>query len=287
MGAETLSRTVELIRSGQIRRLSRGAWDQTRNLFSTKYQLLEADLRYLGYKLKYQQAAPDPYKIVEIDPSQVDYLLTPGFQSDLVKTSSYVRGGNWDQNISDKDLFYDNSYEDTFDRRQPVPFDNYVFYQSFVQHFKHGVPWEETEWYAWIMDNLHKNIDNYETREAVHERLSFLDDLYADIRQNGYKTSRELGNIPKHCGKHPGLCEVLINIGRDGAYILEDGKHRFMIAKILGIDHIPARIFVRHTEWQRLRHRVAKAGSEYAIDQQNEIIAHPDIKTLDRNKHPA
>jgi len=281
MGAGVLSRAVELLRSGQIRRLSRGAWDELENLCRTKYELLEADLRHLKYKLKYQQAAPDPYNVIEIDPARVNHILAPSFQVDRSKAGSYVRGGNWDQSISDKRLFYAGSYEDAFDQRQTIPFENYLLYQSCLQHFQHGVPWEETEWYAWILDNLQKDIGGYGTREAVHERLAYLDDLYTDIEENGYKSSAELGNIPKHCGKHPGLCDVLINIGRDGTYILDDGKHRFILAKILGVDRIPARIFVRHAEWQRLRHQVTTTGSKEAIDWDKRRITHPDVEIQD------
>ena len=286
MGAETLSRAVELIRSGQVRRLSSGVWDEIENLCRTKYELLDADLRYLKHRLKYREAAPDPYNIIEIDPARVNHILAPSFQADLNKASSYVRGGGWDQSRAEKRLWYAGSYEDPFDRRQSIPFDNYMLYQSCLQHFERGVPWEETEWYAWILDNFHKNISNYGTREAVRERLGYLDDLYADIQQNGYKSSVELGDIPKFAGNHPGVCEVLINIGRDGTCILDDGKHRLVLAKILGVDSITARVFVRHTEWQRLRQEVARTESTEASHRHKGQSTHPDIEIQDGRDEP-
>jgi hypothetical protein len=287
MGTGALSRAVELIRSGQIRRLGRGACNEIKRLCQTKYELLEADLRYLGYKLKYQEAAPDPYNVVEIDPARVNHILAPNFQVDRSKASSYVRGGDWDQRTADEILFHGGKYEDSFDRRQIVPFENYALYQAFVEHFEHGAPWEETEWYEWLIANSGEDTGPYGDREAIEERLSYLDDLYTSIKQDGYKSSAELGDIPTYAEKHPGLCEVLINIGRDGKHLLDDGRPRFILAKILGVDRITARVFVRHTEWQRLRYEVATTGATEASDRQKEQITHPDVEIQDGRNDPA
>ena len=69
--------------------------------------------------------------------------------------------------------------------------------------------------------------------------------------------------------KHPSSHEILVNIGRDGDIFFEDGRHRFVIAKILRLDKIPVRVFVRHKQWQQKREKNIKED----ID-----IIHPDLR---------
>ncbi len=43
------------------------------------------------------------------------------------------------------------------------------------------------------------------------------------------------------------LDEVTVNTSRDGTIILNDGWHRFIIARLLDLPKIPVRILVRHS----------------------------------------
>jgi hypothetical protein len=54
----------------------------------------------------------------------------------------------------------------------------------------------------------------------------------------------------------PEYHEVMINIGRNREMLLEDGRHRFAIARALNIESIPVRVFVRHTSWQKNAQRL-------------------------------
>ncbi len=64
------------------------------------------------------------------------------------------------------------------------------------------------------------------------------DALYQDIKNNGYKSQKELGK--------KGTKEVEVLIGRNGDIIFRDGNHRLSIAKILGIQKIPVIVNVWH-----------------------------------------
>ena len=78
--------------------------------------------------------------------------------------------------------------------------------------------------------------------EEIYSRFGYLDYLYDKIKTEGYCT-KNIFNIDnnkirtyfKNLIRHKTYNDdsVLVNIGRDGRILLDDGRHRFMIAKIL------------------------------------------------------
>lgn len=268
-----LQEALKLLRQGDISKLTRGAWHLSTNRF------VKTPVRQFNYRISYRQAAPDPFRVIHIDPSLVECVLAPRFHGTLHRWGTYIRDGNWDQRLADEELVFAGRYEDGFhpNNRMLVPFEKYVFYQSCVQHFEQDMPWEDTEFYQWILDNLDKDILRYETREAVVEQLAYVDELYADMKENGYKSQAEL----EHESSRPtGYDEVLVNIGRDGRFILDDGRHRLTIAKLLDIDRIPVRVFVRHTKWQQRRYAVATGNSADSSALREDLLDHPDLQDL-------
>jgi 2-polyprenyl-3-methyl-5-hydroxy-6-metoxy-1,4-benzoquinol methylase len=49
---------------------------------------------------------------------------------------------------------------------------------------------------------------------------------------------------------------VVISIGRQGDLLFTDCKHRFAIARILGLEKIPVKICKRHREWVKFREEI-------------------------------
>jgi len=68
--------------------------------------------------------------------------------------------------------------------------------------------------------------------------------------------------------------ESMVNIGRNGRFIFDDGRHRLMLAKIMDIDEIPVRVLVRHKDWQNIRMMAYKSSVDRYSD-------HPDLTITD------
>lgn len=196
-------------------------------------------------------APVDPYLVIRLDPNWIDYHSPGGF--DFLSDSGVVKGGDWDQR--DK-----KAIEDRFR------------YQSFHERFVEGRSWEETEFYRRKVEKIRSDRSaKYESVEALDRKCAELDDLYHDLKTNGYQTQEELAderNSMRYVGDGgPGLVpwttdsivrhEISIDVARDGEPLLNEGRHRLCIAKILDLESIPVRVVARHEKWQDLRNEIA------------------------------
>lgn len=104
----------------------------------------------------------------------------------------------------------------------------------------------------------------------VHARCRYLDRLAAELSATGYAPhhSRRTGTVS--------FTHFLINVGRDGTIIRNnDGKHRIIVAQLLGIPLLQARVLVRHRRWQKLRTDI-RAGAQPPAGLED----HPDLSDL-------
>jgi hypothetical protein len=240
----------------------------------------------------------DPYALIEISPTAVNYLVSPHLQKDLPGHKTYVLGGDWDTREIGSRLYFLGGVENRFDERGVVSLENYVFYQSVESHIREGVPWPETEFYQWTLeyDDFPSHI-LYGDEERRKWRFQQLDRLADSMRENGYITQRKQDGGPvvsaeEHVGDTvssfvpidnvpPEFHEVTVNIGRDGEILFEEGRHRFAVARALGIDSIPVRVFVRHVEWQKRREEVANASGLSELSAEiRQHLPHPDLSGL-------
>ncbi|WP_141464487.1 hypothetical protein [Salinadaptatus halalkaliphilus] len=213
---------------------------------------------------RHYEAPIDPLEVLNIDPSSVNKVSLPSSKDCFNHPNSVceVIGGEWDV--------------------ESTPIEEYVFYSSFQDHFKHNIPWEETRFYnKWgERFNAGESAWGCETLTDFNKRLKHIDDLYQTIDHGGYQSQKRLqtqSNITAHRKIHqycpPEFNEVVVNVGRDGDFILNDGRHRLTIARILNLDKIPVRIKVRHKKWQRKRDKMV---SNY-VDSSNTQMNHPDM----------
>ena len=108
-------------------------------------------------------------------------------------------------------------------------------------------------------------------------RMERYNDLYEEIRDNGYKTQSQLPN--RKNTKCRFYDEVSMCVGRDGELLFYNGRHRFSIAMLLAMDSIPCQITVRHKKWQYFRDRIISfayrnGGKVYAP------LLHPDLEHI-------
>ncbi|OQY70334.1 MAG: hypothetical protein B6D47_07710 [Rhodocyclaceae bacterium UTPRO2] len=90
-------------------------------------------------------------------------------------------------------------------------------------------------------------------------RMEKLDGLIESVGKKGYLQHDSLPELTGH-DSPLGHAEVIVNIGRNGEPLFQDGRHRLAIARTLGIREIPVQIYIRHAEWQEFRdflHRMA------------------------------
>ncbi len=81
--------------------------------------------------------------------------------------------------------------------------------------------------------------------------------LINSIKENGYRLNSDVSiesDDTESLSKHKIMSsEITVNIGRNGEYLFQDGRHRLAIAQILGLNLVPVKVLVRHEKWQELR----------------------------------
>ncbi len=223
-------------------------------------------------------AAPRPYELLWVDPDAIEYCTLPSLmaQCDLSRHGSHVVAGDWDRRPIHDGVWYTRA----FDPPVRALFEDHALYRSMVAHFEADVPWSETDWYRWVREHPDR-LGQYPDVETMERRLAGVEALYESVARHGYRTQRQLaahGGAPLGrksfpCPQHH---EVDVNISRDGTLLFNyNGRHRLAVAKLLGIDQIPVRVFARHERWQRYRTHVVDTGvGEHAT------VAHPDVQQL-------
>lgn len=237
-------------------------------------------------RVKYGDSKPNPLKLIYVDPGDVSHMLIPHFWRHVCKYTTHVIGGEWDRNYRDPDIMYDEQVTTTeledVDSPFLTPIEEYGLYRSMKKHFLENVPWRNTEIYAWLVQKCDERWGRYGSKRDIVSELEEIDDLYFNMKDNGYLSQKELArdddsrfDAPL---RPPEVHEVAVDVGRDGEIILDDGRHRFMVARILGIDEIPVRVLVRHPDWQELRRNVENASSSSELSPSAESnLGHPDI----------
>ena len=232
----------------RFHRLVRSLPEPTRTaVFKVIRYLLRKAVWILNKRYPDRYTDADPYKYIYVDPSEIQYTTGEIFS----KRRGWAVDGDWDLN---GDRYMDRTFASAIEQR-----------------FVDGLDWEET-----ILT------DKYEGR-IFEERTEAIDRLYRNIREDGYKSQRQLLKEDPETAwsdlndaMHPLLNEVAVDIGRDGELLWNIcGQHRLAIARILDVDRIPVQVFRRHAKWQKLRNATkdGKQPSESVRD-------HPDLQDV-------
>ena len=181
--------------------------------------------------------------------------------------------------IYEKSFFKENKFQPRLDNsnwsERTEKIEDYYFYKSFREHFKKGKNWEETEWFNEARGTYGASSDK-EMREIGDK----IDKLYASIQKEGFSKQKQSNSalstknqIDNHLNE---FNEIIVAIDKNGEIILDDGRHRLLIAKLLDIDKISVRILVRHKEWQEVRNQAVNNPEKLTKKQKQ----HPDIRAL-------
>ncbi len=239
--------------------------------------------RWHEYRMKqrYGEAWPDPRQLLYVDPAEFDFKIDPFFFGEVPsRFSTYVRPGDWDRDSVDPTRTFPSDYPRDGTEKRLVPIESMDRYQSFIDHFTNGVPWRDTALY-------HRRIDEgfqtrrYDSEEGMLEHFERLDRLYESLKTDGYLTQEELATSTVDTLRGMGWWhEIIVNIGRDGELVLDDGRNRFLLAKILGLNPIPVRVLVRHETWFTSLLETRQTGIDDRV-----ITTHPDYPTHDETQH--
>lgn len=240
-------------------RLLRGAW---------QFDCLTS-LRYRVQKRKH--AAPaDPYARIRVTPGSTDHYVTErAVPRDL--GLGQIRGGDWD-----------------LEEREPL--ESLSIYVGLKQRFEDGRDWERTAYYESAKRTFERGGSKAgceSLQQWKRVRLAFEEELFMDIKENGYQPNFEAGHdVPEidhrsTDSRYKHRLEPLVAIGRDGAVYVADGYHRWTIAEILDLELIPVNVLARHREWQRIRNEISEAdGTPKSDPDLRKHLGHPDLKDV-------
>jgi len=215
----------------------------------------------------------DPIKIVFVNPEKISrFSGRKDAGQNRWQSIGEIQSGNWDTqlpNLPDVPSYL--QHISVADRVE-----NTILYKSMKNHFVDHVPWLETELVKRAfrgIENGHQVLQSTSKRGAL-ERCKYLDEIYEQITKQGYKTQLELLDNRKNLDRVGYLDlitdEISVDIGRDGELLFVDGRHRLIIAKIIGLNKVPVTILIRHKEW------VKNCGEQEELVQ----IRHPDINRV-------
>lgn len=125
---------------------------------------------------------------------------------------------------------------------QEVPLFGSRQFDSSIEHWCRGVPWEETADYLAVMEGVRRGERRADcnTEKDVLLRYQRLDALIETVREEGRLRTRP--ELEKHAFREYGGVQVCV--GKQGRLLLlqHSGYHRFAIAWILNLPLMPAQI---------------------------------------------
>lgn len=203
-------------------------------------------------------APADPWKLVHVDPADVEYLRVVEIKWGLGR----VHGGEWDRSENLRAI-----------RETPV-------FRGFEQRFEDGADWRETVYF----DHAKARIADQGTfrgcgtiEEFLETECRDMDELYESIRREGYRPNRgTVYDRPERVETVHDL-EPMVLIGRSGELIWTEGFHRFVIAALLDIEAVPVYVVRRHRRWQRVRDQIASTPAAELSPELAPHVDHPDV----------
>jgi hypothetical protein len=154
-------------------------------------------------------------------------------------------------------------------------------YRAFEERIEKGIEWQNTDFYKNILSRIESDKHNtrgvwgLKNRADLNKRCEYFDWLYQKIKNEGYKINRS------NRYRNTDFDEITVNIGRNGEYLFQDGRHRLSIAKILRIQYIPVMVFVRHRKWVEFRKFLLSYAKSLPLGGKlNQPIVHPDLSDI-------
>jgi hypothetical protein len=199
-----------------------------------------------------------------INPSMINFAYSAprGSNFRLYYDRGRIKGGNWD--------------------RLTARFENLDVFHAIKERFVNGKPWNETEFYHRVLREIGKGYPKWKCRskEDFNKRCKVLDELFEDIKHNGYRSQADIMQHRSDSFLHD-EDEINVYIDRDGQLLLGDGRHRLAIAKVCGINRIAVKVAMRHSDWYRFWKKIMNhADLRLNGRKANYPWTHPDLQDI-------
>ncbi len=235
--------------------------------------IVRAHVRHFYYGVLWGRYRPDPKKVVWVKTADINLKKEPIFNG-ARRLGTNVAGGDWDLCVRSDVVDYDHAGPTI---EGLIRIEEFQLYKAIEQMIHNGIEWEETGVYR---NRLRTRVRSLEKLAAEGKKIK---GLIASIRENGLipQSILRAGRSRLREALLPAVYgEIRVAIGRSGEIFLEDGVHRFFIARALGIEKIPVRVILRHERWQEIRSELMRRNRDDALSGSAAFGNHPDIKPL-------
>ncbi len=180
----------------------------------------------------------NPYEFVCVPTSLINYKLTERFPPHASKWKKIIN------KVPRAGFILDGDWDTHREKIKEIP-----SFIGFKERFVEKKEWEEVTHFKDIKNNFERGKTGRGTSKSWEEYkkiyLESWDKLYESMKNEGYKSQRELKNgRPER--------ETQICISRNGEILRPPGGagwHRFMIAKLLGVENMTAIVNVWHKDF--------------------------------------
>ncbi len=165
-----------------------------------------------------------------------------------------------------------------------IPFEELEAYKAIRARIQDGTPWPETGYWKESLQAIGGGRELWNCRNAddLARRFDYVDSLIASIREHGLLPHAKVRAAQDPAGRFTEDIEV--NIGRNGEFLFQDGRHRLAIARVLGLQQVPVKVKVRHEDWQKFREymftMVAGGGGAAKDGVLYQSPVHPDLREI-------
>lgn len=155
------------------------------------------------------------------------------------------------------------------------------YFRVVAEAFSRGIPWSATETGREARQTIEGGGTwmGYDDLALLEERQRSHDELLRSMRSSGFLTQRQLRRQRPPSFTETMVDEILVAVGRDGGILLVDGRHRFAMACLLGIETIPVQVGVRHPVWMAFRRNVAAYARAHGGAAPQPLL-HPDLDNI-------
>lgn len=165
-----------------------------------------------------------------------------------------------------------------------IAFEELPTFRAIKAHIEDDQDWRQTDFYRLMIEDIEAGRTPWDCRTVadVEHRFEYIDGLVSSIRRFGLRLPSEVGAAQDPASRYSD--EIEVNIGRNGDFLFQDGRHRLAIAKVLGLPRVPVRVRVRHLEWQMFREQLFELAARETAPSHPGLLyqrpTHPDLQDI-------
>lgn len=237
-----------------------------------KYWVARNYFRYSKIALKKTDTnLPNSNEIFWIDPKLIEYHTIFNHSSDkdfahcvfdMSNDDGKVIGGDWDL--------------------EKYKFQGLKIFKAIKSRIEKNINWETTDWYKELLSEIENGYERFGciNQDELNQKCFRIDSLIESIKEKGFLSHADRVENYRESISNPLIPdEITANIGRDGKYLFQNGRHRLSIAIALGIESIPIKVLVRHTDWVLKRNIFLKIASNSGGELYQPAL-HPDLEDI-------